>query len=120
MIEGNRHKLNERIKELEYELKKVKKENNGGIKLVNIDLTGWNGLQQYQKIEEELNEFDGATVEYILHNTEANKAHAIEEYLDVVQSALGLLAIAGITADEVQAYYPKHLEKLKDRPRRNK
>lgn len=88
-----------------------------GIELKNIDLTGWNGLEQYQKIEEELREFDEAVVNYILHNTEADKANAIEEYLDVVQATLGLLAIAGISADEVMEQYPKHLEKLKNRPR---
>lgn len=88
-----------------------------GIQLVNIDLTGWNGLEQYQKIEEELKEFDEAIVEYILHNTEKNKANAIEEYFDVIQSALGLLAIAGISAAEAMKEYPKHLKKIKDRPR---
>lgn len=52
--------------------------------------------------------------------TEETKAHAIEEYLDLVQSALGLLSVANITAQEVMEAYPKHLEKLKNRPRANK
>lgn len=94
--------------------------NQEGIFLKNIDLTGWNGLRQCGKIHEELDEFEEATANHIIVNTQESKAHAIEEYLDVVQSALGLLAIAGISAQEVMNQYSKHLEKLKNRPREKK
>lgn len=88
------------------------------IQLKNIDLTGWNGLDQCRKIHEELEELEEATANYITFNTQESKEHAIEEYFDVIQSALGLLAIAGITAQEVMNQYPKHLEKIKNRPRK--
>jgi hypothetical protein len=88
-----------------------------GIVLKNIDLTGWNGLDQCKKISEELEELKESTADYIINNTQETKNHAIEEYLDVVQASLGLLAIAGISAEEVMKEYPKHIEKLKNRPR---
>jgi phosphoribosyl-ATP pyrophosphohydrolase len=88
-----------------------------GIELKNIDLTGWNGLKQCEKIGEEIKEFYEATAEYLHNNTQESKDHAIEEYFDTLQSCLGLLAIAGISAEEVMKEYPKHLEKIKHRPR---
>jgi phosphoribosyl-ATP pyrophosphohydrolase len=88
-----------------------------GIELKNIDLTGWNGLKQCEKIEEEIKEFYEATAEYLHSNTQESKDHAIEEYLDTLQSCLGLLAIAGISAEEVMKEYPKHLKKIEKRPR---
>ncbi|OOM17185.1 hypothetical protein CLSAB_19050 [Clostridium saccharobutylicum] len=87
------------------------------IELKNIDLTGWNGLDQCEKIGEEIKEFYEATAEYLHNNKQEFKDHAIEEYFDTLQSCLGLLAIAGITAEEVMKEYPKHLNKLKHRPR---
>lgn len=87
------------------------------IQLKNIDLTGWDGPRQCRKIREELEEFEEATADYIVFNTQKSKDHAIEEYFDVLQSALGLLAIVGISAEEVMNQYSKHLEKVKNRPR---
>lgn len=41
----------------------------------------------------------------------------ISELWNVVQANLGLLSKLGINADRVMEYYPKHLEKLKYRPK---
>ncbi|WP_238899341.1 hypothetical protein [Clostridium sp. YIM B02500] len=98
----------------------LQKVNVTGIELKNIDLTGISELDQLDKIKEEEIEFREAFIEYLQKQTKENKLHVIEEFWDRVQSPLGLLNMYGITAKEVQAYYPKHLEKLKDRPRRDK
>ncbi|NMF04551.1 hypothetical protein ACUH7Y_09520 [Clostridium beijerinckii] len=85
-----------------------------GIKLKNIDLTGISTLEQIDKVKEEDTEFMVA-IEL------ADKPNAIEEFFDKIQSSLGVLEkVFGITAEEVMKEYPKHLEKLKDRPRRDK
>ena len=52
-------------------------------------------------------------LEYQVH---INKK-AIAEFWDVVQAWLGVLAKDNITAYDVMESYPKHLEKLKRRPR---
>lgn len=91
-----------------------------GIILTNINLTGISKNDQLKKVKEEFREFTDAMCEFICDETEENKNHFIDEYLDLLQSALGLLDKFGIKAEEVQAYYPKHLEKLKTRPRTKK
>jgi phosphoribosyl-ATP pyrophosphohydrolase len=88
-----------------------------GIKLKNIDLTGISKVEQKNKIREELKEFEEAICEHIVYATDVTKSHAIEEYFDLIQSALGQLEKEGISAEEVMKEYPKHLEKLKSRPR---
>lgn len=94
-----------------------------GIVLKNIDLSGIDKLQQLKKTREELKELRDALIEdefYSNVNDEDKKEikeHIIEEFWDVVQVHLGLLEKHGIKAEEVQAYYPKHLEKLNHRPR---
>jgi len=116
-IQGNRYQLNERINELECKMKKVEEENeklkmNKGIKLKNIDLTGISIEQQTQKVTEEDNELIKAIVN-------RDKDNAIEEFWDCVQVRLGALDIAmEIKAEEVMEGYPRHLEKLKNRPRK--
>ena len=80
------------------------------IKLTNIDLSNVTFLQQLEKIEEEDTEFIRAIM------GEDNE-HIIEEFWDTVQARLGLLEKIGIDANRVMEFYPKHLEKLKDRPR---
>jgi len=83
-----------------------------GIILQNINLTGISIEEQQEKVIEEDNELIEAIV-----NRDRN--NAIEEFWDVVQVRLGVLDMAlGIKADEVMEYYPKHLEKLKSRPRK--
>ena len=99
-------------------LKKVNNEESQGIVLKNIDLTGITKVEQKNKIQEELREFEEAICEHIVYPTEKTKNHAIEEYFDLLQSALGQLEKEGITAEEVMKEYPKHLKKLEKRPRK--
>ena len=81
------------------------------IKLVNIDLTGVNIREQGSKAFEEMCEYEEA-------KEEGNREHIIEEFFDMIQAELGLQYLRfGITAEEVMEHYPKHLEKLKNRPR---
>ena len=86
------------------------------IKLKNIDLTGVSHRQQYQKSAEEENEYWDALNGFIKGTD--TKEHVIEEFFDWVQAELGILSMRGITAEEVMKRYPKHLEKLKNRPRK--
>lgn len=82
-----------------------------GIKLKNIDLTGINVIEQLNKVKEE-------EMEFMVAIESADLESAIDEFYDTIQSKLGLLEkIFGITAKEVMEQYPKHLEKLKNRPR---
>lgn len=88
-----------------------------GIVLKNIDLNDITIIQEVNKYDEETKEFNEAFYEYTVHENMENKDHLIEEYFDVLQSMLGLLDKLGITAQEVMQEYPKHLEKIKNRPR---
>lgn len=85
------------------------------IKLVNINLSKVDKLTQVLKTREEELEFFDALTNHT--NGKDTKEHVVEEYLDFIQSLLGVLQKEGITADEVMEHYPKHLEKLKSRPR---
>ena len=89
--------------------------------LKNIDLSKVTLEDQCKKIIEEGNEVVEAIVEYTIADTTEDrikaKKHVIEEYWDIVQAYLGLLQQYDITAEEVMAEYPKHLEKIKNRPR---
>lgn len=85
------------------------------IELKNIDLSKVSIRGQFKKVIEEHEELIDALDG--LYKTEDTKEHVIEEYWDVVQSYLGVLSKYGITAKEVMEYYPKHLEKIKNRPR---
>ena len=89
-----------------------------GIVLKNIDLTGISRAEQFDKTKEEQYEFNDAILNYMDNATKENRKHAIEEYFDVMQSALGILQKFGISAEDVMKEYPKHLEKLKSRPRK--
>lgn len=86
------------------------------IELKNIDLSEVEPYQQMDKFNEESNEFIEAIVEHSYSNLKDN-SHMIEEFWDMVQAGLGLLHIEGVNAREVMAGYPKHLEKIKHRPR---
>lgn len=81
-----------------------------GIKLQNIDLSKVTLIEQMAKVHEEDKEFVEAIIK-----TDAD--NAIEEFWDLIQARLGLLQKFGITAQKVMEQYPKHLEKLKNRPR---
>ncbi|WP_346905920.1 hypothetical protein [Clostridium sp.] len=81
------------------------------ISLKNIQLEGITIDEQIQKVFEELHEFIQGAMWGGIDN-------AIEEYFDVIQSGLGVLYKLGIDAEQVMKEYPKHLEKIKERPRR--
>lgn len=87
------------------------------IKLKNIDLNNVSISEQMNKIDEEDNEFDMAVLEYCHDNDIKNKNHLVEEFWDTVQARLGVLQKVDIDAKEVMEQYPKHLEKIKSRPR---
>lgn len=80
------------------------------IELKNIDLDNISLKEQMEKVAEETKELQEAILNKPVENI-------LEEFLDVVQANLGLLSKFGISADRVMEYYPKHLEKLKFRPR---
>lgn len=81
------------------------------IELKNIDLSKVTEIKQCEKANEEFNEFKIALVREPREN-------AIEEFWDVVQSCVGLAEkMKGINAAELMEGYPKHLEKIKNRPR---
>jgi phosphoribosyl-ATP pyrophosphohydrolase len=88
------------------------------IELKNINLTGISIGEQVKKVNEELEELSNATCDYMIEETEENKSHVIEEYFDLLQSALGMLDKLGIKADEVMRHYSEHEEKLQSRPRK--
>ncbi|MEG2656095.1 MAG: hypothetical protein RSA29_10395 [Clostridium sp.] len=81
------------------------------IELKNIDLSSVTNEEQSDKVIEELNELMTA----IKTGTDDE---VVEETLDTFQSLLGLiLKRRNITAYEVMESYPKHLKKIKNRPR---
>ena len=82
-----------------------------GIELKNIDLKDITMEEQVAKINEEDEEFAVAIINYDLDN-------AIEEFYDCMQARLGLLEYLGVDAEDVMKAYPEHLEKLKNRPRK--
>ena len=80
------------------------------IELKNIDLDNIALKEQLEKVAEEIKELQDSILNEPIENI-------IGEFWDVVQANLGLLSKLGINSDRVMEYYPKHLEKLKDRPR---
>lgn len=87
------------------------------IKLKNIDLSKITLCSQIKKSQEEDCELWESIQDYERDNIESNREHVIEEFWDRMQADLGVLYKLGISAYEVMQYYPKHLEKLKHRPR---
>lgn len=92
-----------------------------GIILKNIDLTNVSLLEEVKKVKEEDREFLEAVIEIYdsnsLEDLKNKQDHAIEELWDKMQSSLGLLEKAGISAEMVMSKYYKHEEKIKNRPR---
>ncbi|MEG1256635.1 hypothetical protein [Clostridium sp.] len=80
------------------------------IKLKNINLENITIVEQIKKVGEEHCEFVTAIVS-------GDSSNAIEEFFDLVQASLGALDKMGLSAEYVMQQYPKHLEKLKSRPR---
>lgn len=98
------------------------------IKLKNIDLSGVSLKAQYKKVFEEQHELERELFKLEDENFMQSltsvpriacsyKQKVISEFWDIVQAWLEVLAKDNITADEVMAGYPKHLEKIKHRPR---
>lgn len=80
------------------------------IVLKNIDLSKVPKEEQVEKVVEEFQEF------WTAYNNK-DRENLKEEFFDVMQSMLGLMDKAGISAEEVMEGYSKHLEKIKNRPR---
>ncbi len=80
------------------------------IELKNINLEGITIKKQIDKVHEEVNEFEQAVIKGDVDNS-------IEEFFDLVQASLGALHKMGLSAEYVMEQYPKHIEKLKFRPR---
>lgn len=80
------------------------------LKNINVDTTM---IEQITKVSEEYNEFLVAILKKDTNNS-------IEEFYDVMQSMLEMLNKVGLNADYVESQYYKHLDKLKDRPRKFK
>lgn len=88
------------------------------IELKDLDLTGITPIEELRKVEEENKEFEDAVYECICNNTEENRNHVIEEFWDKVQSSLSYMQVTlGIKAVDAERSYPKHLQKIKKRPR---
>lgn len=86
------------------------------IELKNIDLSKVEPADQMCKFNEEYEEFIESVVDHAYRKDKSNE-HMIEEFYDLLQAGLGLLAFEGVTADKVMEGYPNHLEKIKNRPR---
>lgn len=92
-------------KELQYgELKPMP------IELKSIDLDEVTTWEQLEKFIEEKNEFLQAIAA-------RDKENSIEEFWDVVQVMIGVLQKHNISVKDIEKGYPKHLEKIKNRPR---
>ena len=82
-----------------------------GIRLKNINLSKISFWEQIEKINEEEEEFKAALVS-------EDKENLKEEFWDCMQAKLGALEKLDIKVEEVIKSYPKHLEKIQNRPRR--
>ena len=90
-----------------------------GITLRNIDLTGLTLVDELYKLDEERKELTEALLTYLFSPIEPNRNHLIEEICDNIQVPVSILGVLGIGIDELTTYWNKeHLEKLKDRPRK--
>lgn len=87
------------------------------IELKNINLDNISISEQITKIEEEDNEFNMALLEYGYHKNYITQNHLIEEFWDTVQARIGVLQKVGIDINTIMEQYPKHLEKIRNRPR---
>jgi NTP pyrophosphatase (non-canonical NTP hydrolase) len=100
-------------------LKDLIKKVNDSIQLKNIDLTGLSLVDELEKRDEEYKEFADAIITYLYDTNGITKEHLKEEACDVIQVVLSVLKILDIEVEEITEYWnTKHLEKLKDRPRR--
>ena len=101
--------LEDKARYLEYNINIAEKKNKPiTIKTINIDHMTIEG--QKKKFMEEVAEFLTA----IDKEPDGNK---ISELFDVLQAGFGLCTKCGITAEQVEKGYKKHLEKMDYRPR---
>ena len=79
------------------------------IKLKHIDLDGIEFSEQLEKVLEEEREFLIACIK-------GDKDHLKDEFCDCIVSKVGLLALLGISVNEIEEYYNnQHSKKLKNR-----
>ena len=101
--------LEDKARYLEYNINIAEKKNKLiTVKSINIDHMTIEG--QKKKFMEEVAEF----LEAIDKEPDGNK---ISELFDVFQAGFGLCTKCGITAEQVEKGYKKHLEKMDYRPR---
>lgn len=81
------------------------------IELKSIDLNEVTTWEQLEKFIEEKNEFLQAIAA-------RDKENSIEEFWDVVQVMIGVLQKHNISVKDIEKGYSKHLEKIKNRPRK--
>ena len=90
-----------------------------GIELRNINLTGLTLVDELTKAEEEEKEFIQALLGYLYDKHEISRNHLLEELCDTIQVKLSTMKTIDIDIEEIVAYWnTKHLEKLKNRPRK--
>lgn len=90
-----------------------------GITLRNINLTGLTLVDELLKADEEETEFKQALISYLQDRHEVSREHLLEELCDTIQVKLSTMKTIDIDIEEIVAYWnTKHLEKIKDRPRK--
>lgn len=100
---------------------KVQEDTPIGIELRNINLTGLTLVDELEKAEEEEKEFIQALINYLYDKHEISRNHLLEELCDTIQVKLSTMKTIDIDIEEIVAYWnTKHLEKLKDRPRKER
>lgn len=80
------------------------------IKIKTLDLDGITLETQIAKVMEEVEELLSAVAKN-------DKENMLEEAWDIFQASVGLLHLKGITKEEIEEQYSKHLKKLENRPR---
>jgi hypothetical protein len=90
------------------------------ISLKNINLTGLTLVDELEKAEEEEKEFKQALITFLKDSNEISREHLLEELCDTIQVKLSIMKTIDIDIEEITTYWnTKHLEKLKDRPRKD-
>lgn len=90
-----------------------------GIELRNIDLAGLTIIDELLKADEEETEFKQALIGYLQDRHEVSREHLLEELCDTIQVKLSTMKTIDIDIEEITEYWnTKHLEKIKDRPRK--
>ena len=90
-----------------------------GIELRNIDLTGLTLVDELVKADEEEKEFREALIAYLYDKHEISREHLLEELCDTIQVKLSVMKTIDIDINVIADYWnTKHLEKIKNRPRK--